>query len=55
MHALAEIKLSDGFVDGILRLCDNPDLRKTMSENARAYTRNRTFVNSFLTFWNNYR
>ncbi len=45
---------ADGFIDKTLHLCENANLRRDMRQNARAYALNRSFENSFSTFWDNY-
>jgi glycosyltransferase involved in cell wall biosynthesis len=45
---------ADRFADAILSLCNDFELTEEMKVNARNYTNERSFENSFLSFWNKY-
>ncbi|MFO7803014.1 MAG: glycosyltransferase [Desulfovermiculus sp.] len=44
--------MAEGFVQAILRLCDNPDLMAGMRQKARSYAQRHSCRDSFLSFWN---
>ncbi|MFW5818685.1 MAG: glycosyltransferase [Desulfovermiculus sp.] len=47
----ADNQMADGFVQAILRLCDNPDLMTGMRQKARSYAQKFSSRDSFLSFW----
>ncbi|MFP4444623.1 MAG: glycosyltransferase [Desulfosudaceae bacterium] len=46
--------LPQNFAQAVLRLCHQPEQLAAMRRNARSYTRQRSFENSFRQFWDNY-
>ncbi|MDY6904499.1 MAG: glycosyltransferase [Thermodesulfobacteriota bacterium] len=50
----ADDSLADRFAETVLDICNHPDMLAAMRQKARTYTRQRSFENSFLTFWQNY-
>ncbi|MBS3779283.1 MAG: glycosyltransferase family 1 protein [Desulfovermiculus sp.] len=47
----ADDQMADGFVQAVLRLCDNPDLMTGMRQKARSYAQKFSSRDSFLSFW----
>lgn len=47
----ADDQMADGFVQAILRLCDNPDLMTGMRQKARSHAQKFSSRDSFLSFW----
>ncbi|MGM0418488.1 MAG: glycosyltransferase [Thermodesulfobacteriota bacterium] len=45
---------ADKFADAVLSLCNDHELTEKMKVNARNYTNDRSFENSFLSFWSKY-
>ncbi|MFO7877223.1 MAG: glycosyltransferase [Desulfovermiculus sp.] len=50
----ADDQMADGFVQAILRLCDNPDLTTEMRQKARNFAQKFSSRDSFLSFWNTF-